>query len=176
MPDLPASVSGPSHERVMLLSIHPAWVGRIINGSKTVELRKTRPLVSQGQLVLIYSTKPTAAIVATCRISRVEVVETARAWTSFGPKAAISEAELDQYLLGAKEAVGIHVDSARELASPIDLDFLRERDHFHPPQTWHYLDLRDLKNLIADHDAWAEIESEIGATSLRPDRQTVAKI
>lgn len=161
MPDRPASIPGSSHQRVMLLSIHPEWVGRIINGSKTVELRKTRPLVEHGQLVLIYSTKPTAAIVATCRISRVEVVETAQAWTSFGPKAAISESELDQYLLGAKEAVGIHVDSARELASPIDLAFLRERDRFHPPQTWHYLDPAEVESLISDHDAWPEISSEI---------------
>lgn len=149
-------------ERVMLLSVHPMWAKRIIGGSKTVELRKTRPLVSHRQLVLIYSTKPTAAIVATCRITRVEVVEVSKAWASFGPKAEISESDLDQYLLGSKEAVGIHLESPHPLASPITLEFLRQSEPFHPPQTWHYLDPTALESLISDHDAWPEIEAQIG--------------
>jgi predicted transcriptional regulator len=54
-------------DRVMMLSIHPRHVEKILDSSKTVELRRTRPAVSPGQPVAISGTVPSAALVATCR-------------------------------------------------------------------------------------------------------------
>ena len=75
--------------RLMLLSIHPVYVEQILTGTKTVELRRTRPDVAPGQPVVIYATTPAAALVATCRIDRVEIDSPQAIWTSSGSLAAV---------------------------------------------------------------------------------------
>lgn len=59
--------------RLMLLSIKPGHVDNILSGSKTVELRRIRPQVSAGQPIAIYATMPVGAVVATCRVRKVDV-------------------------------------------------------------------------------------------------------
>lgn len=41
----------------ILMSIHPKWVRKIFNGEKTIEVRKTRPLIDMPFKVYVYCTK-----------------------------------------------------------------------------------------------------------------------
>lgn len=49
--------------RVLLPSIPPRFTDSILDGTKTIELRRTRPRVAPGDPVLIYACSPVKAIV-----------------------------------------------------------------------------------------------------------------
>lgn len=137
-------------ERLMLLSIHPIYVEQILTGAKTVELRRTRPNVAPGQPVVIYATTPSAALVATCRIERVEIGSPQAIWTSSGNLAAVGREQFDCYFAGSSSAVALHLSEVTELSSTVSLEQLRESCGFHPPQTWHFW-TRDRLGLFSEH-------------------------
>lgn len=43
--------------KAILMSIHPKWCELIFNGQKTIEVRKTRPLIDMPFKVFVYETK-----------------------------------------------------------------------------------------------------------------------
>jgi len=140
-----------SFGRLMLLSIHPRHVENILLGAKTVELRRTRPVVEPGQPVAIYATTPSAAVVATCRIERVEVAAPSCLWSTSGALAAISKAEFDRYFEGATSAVALHLCDVAVLRRSVALSEIRQQGAFHPPQTWHYFDRLRLSRTFGGH-------------------------
>jgi len=126
-------------DRLMLISIRPRHVDRILDGSKTIELRRTRPLVVPGQQMLIYATTPTAAIVARCRLRAVETSVPLEVWLRHHARLGVSRAEFDAYYSDAKSAVALHLEHVEPLLQPVTLGALRARRRFQPPQTWHFL-------------------------------------
>ncbi len=136
--------------RLMLLSIHPVYVEQILTGAKTVELRRTRPNVAPGQPVVIYATTPSAALVATCRIDRVEIDSPEAIWTSSGELTAVRREQFDSYFAGSSSAVALHLSEVTELSSTVSLEQLRESCGFHPPQTWHFW-TRDRLRSFSEH-------------------------
>ncbi len=138
-------------DRVMMLSIHPHHVEKILDGSKTVELRRTRPAVRPGQPVAIYATMPSAALVATCRISAVETGSPSEIWSSVAHAAAVTRPEFDAYYQDADTAIALHLDDVTPLLDKVTLPHLRAGGGFHPPQTWHFLDLPRLRQLVGHH-------------------------
>lgn len=138
----------------MMLSIHPQHVRRILDGVKTVELRRTRPAVEPGQPVAIYATSPLAAVVATCRIMRVEVQSPGALWASAGAAAAVRRQDFDEYFDGVSSAVALHLGGVKSLASAVSLSDLRSSGRFQPPQTWHFLDRARLTQLLGRHPAF----------------------
>lgn len=157
-------VSG-SADRVMMLSIHPRHVDKILEGTKSVELRRTRPLVSPGQPVAIYATLPSGALVATCRISEVHTGTPASIWRLVGDDAGVTRAEFDGYFEGADSAVALRLDAVTALVGQISLQQLRAQGRsFHPPQTWHFLDRQRLVQLLGKHPSSAALTGLLPAT------------
>ena len=152
------TTDGNSSGRLMLLSIHPRHVENILAGIKTVELRRTRPAVAPGQPVAIYATTPSAALVATCRIERVQVGAPSDIWTASGALAAVTKEEFDRYFEGSTVAVALHLSAIAELRRSVPLTKIRERGVFHPPQTWHYLDRFGLRRLFGEHPSFAALQ------------------
>lgn len=151
-----------SHRGLMLLSIHPRHVQSILTGSKTVELRRTRPHVQPGQPVAIYATAPTGAVVAMCRVETVttgtpDVIGSSETLTN----AAVSRQEFDDYFSHAETAVAIHIREVRPLTHPVTLEHLRAAQDFHPPQTWQFFDLNRVTDLFGTHAAHPEVTSFI---------------
>ena len=66
--------------KYVLLSIKQQYVDRILNGSKTIELRKSKPNVSPGDYVIIYCTSPIKAIVGVAAIKQVITHSPERMW------------------------------------------------------------------------------------------------
>ena len=88
------AAEGDSYGRLMLLfDPVPAHVENILSGIKTVELRLPEPAVAPGQPVAIYATTPSAAVVATCRIERVEV---STCHPACGPPAGLARHQQDR--------------------------------------------------------------------------------
>lgn len=151
--------------QIMLLSIRPRHVAKILDGSKTVELRRGRPVIVPGQPLAIYSTTPAAAIVALGRVSRIEVASPRELWDRVHGLAGVTRNEYDDYFLGATTATGLYLSGISALSAPVSLAELRAPGPFHPPQTWHFLDQDRVSQLFGDHPATAALNGLIEVAS-----------
>lgn len=148
-----------SPERVMLLSIRPRHVEGILAGTKTTELRRTRPRVVSGQPVMIYSTSPVCAVVATCRIAGVTTAGPAELWAAVCGTAAVTRDEFDVYFAGRDGGTALRLQDITVLPVPVTLKQMRAASAFHPPQTWHFLDPDRLLGLLGDHPSSVDVRS-----------------
>ena len=140
----------------LLISIRPRHAEKIFAGVKTVELRRTRPRLLQGDLVLIYVTSPIKALAGACEV--VEVIEgTPEAlWRIVQDRAGVSAEEFCDYYAGATTGFGIHLKNARRLPEPLQLEQLKtEWPSFHPPQSYRYLSSAQVDFVGVDKEsAW----------------------
>ncbi len=146
--------------RLMLLSIRPEHVDNILTGAKTVELRRVRPQVETGQPVAVYATTPVAAIVATCRVHRVDYANPETIKQSLLHRTGVSSEFFDSYFEGSSHAAAIHMTAVRPLEHVVTLSHLRRRQRsYNPPQTWHFLDRAKLRDLIGHHISHRELST-----------------
>lgn len=125
---------------MLFLSIHPEYVQAIIEGRKTIELRKRRPRAEIGSTVVIYATMPQCEVVATAVLDRIQSAEPAKLWQHVRNSAAVTKLAYDEYFTDAELAIGIHLREVRQLDRAIKLNDLRESwQGFHPPQQFLYL-------------------------------------
>jgi predicted transcriptional regulator len=124
----------------LLLSVRPVFADQIVAGSKTVELRRVRPTSGPGTQVLIYSTSPTMALVASALVDRIEVRSVEAHWPHVRTRAGIGKRDYRHYFTGAEIAVAIWLADVRPLGRSIALEELRERwPWFRPPQSYCYV-------------------------------------
>jgi predicted transcriptional regulator len=140
-------------ERAVLLSLHPRFATAILNGEKTVELRRQRVAVPPGTPVVIYATSPVMALLGTARITSVDTATPAQVWHRHRTACGISKAEYRAYMNGAPQASALILDSPWPLAHPVPLSHLRRTGAFHPPQSYRYLTTDALNDLVAGHEA-----------------------
>lgn len=161
-----------STDRLMLLSIRPRHVANILAGRKTVELRRSRPAITAGQPVAIYSTLPEAAMVALCIVGDIEVDTPDAVWRRVGASTAIELSEYQRYFHGTQTAVALHLTQVVKLNLPVSLDHLRVGGSFQPPQTWHFLDANQIERLVGSHPARETLDDWFagrGAVSVDPE-------
>jgi len=126
---------------MLFLSIHPNYVDAILDGRKTVELRKRRPRAQPGSIVVIYATMPRCAVVATAVMGDVQAMNPDQLWSEVGEAAAVSQQQYVDYFANSAIAVAIHLSQVCQLKNPVKLAELRKLwDGFHPPQQFRYLD------------------------------------
>lgn len=126
--------------KTLLLSIRPKYADKIFDGRKTVELRKVRPHLSPGDLVLVYVSSPVKALKGKFIVDKIIEYSPNLLWNEVKDVAGISKAEFDQYFLGADKGFGIFLTSPQTLLNPIHLVDLRKLwRNFHPPQSYRYL-------------------------------------
>ncbi len=124
----------------LLLSVKPRYAERIVEGTKTVELRRVRPRVAPDQRVLIYSSSPRMELVATGFVVRVEAAAPSRMWSRVKDVAGITRSEYRRYFDGAGHAVAIWLRDVQPLETPVALHELRQRwPGFRPPQSYCYV-------------------------------------
>lgn len=120
-----------------VLSIRPTYVQRILAGQKTIELRRRFPN-ALDRVVLIYSTSPVQAIVATARLRAVQPLRLSQLWRIYGHDAAVTKAEFDAYFTGADEGCALILDDVMPFRNPMHLTDLVEKFEFSPPQSYCY--------------------------------------
>lgn len=123
-----------------LVSVRPEHSRAIMKGEKTVELRRRAPDCSPGDVLVLYETSPTMAIVGFATVKSISR-ETPRAlWATVSEAAAISRTEFSRYFAGRDLGAGIHLSGAQTLSRPISLAEARTiAPVFRPPQSWCYL-------------------------------------
>lgn len=125
--------------RALLLSIKPRYARAILEGRKTVEVRRKFPVVPAGTTVVLYSSSPEKAIIGTVRLKRTMRVDPSHVWTLHGSDIDIDEGDLDNYLDGANESTLLEVEAPDVWEQPVSLNSLREILGVEPPQSFRYL-------------------------------------
>jgi len=130
----------PPSERVLLLSLKPTYADAILDGRKTVELRRVRPRALPGTTVLIYASTPRRALLGGCEVVGVRTGEPDEVWDLHGPLTSVDRPTYDAYFEGASTAVAIQVGNPWRLLNPIPLEALRLLgSEFEPPQSFRYV-------------------------------------
>ncbi|HTW17290.1 MAG TPA: ASCH domain-containing protein [Nocardioides sp.] len=125
-------------ERSLFISVKPRYADAILAGTKTVELRRTRPNLPDGSLVILYSSTPTRAVVGWAHLTGVRVGTPTEIWAKYGTKAAIDEPDYDAYFDGTDQAFALELNSVVAAVQPIPLDTIRSIG-IQPPQSWRYV-------------------------------------
>jgi predicted transcriptional regulator len=127
-------------QRNFVVSVHPTYAQKIVDGEKTVELRRRFvENVAPGAIVLIYSTSPIRAITALAVIERVHYLPIEKIWRSYGRAACICRADFDQYFVGAKRGYAILLGGVKRFRRAVTATDLRAQFGFVPPQSYRYL-------------------------------------
>ena len=141
---------------VALLSIHPVYVKRLLEGSKGVELRKTK-FSKDIDYAIIYSTAPVQKIVGYFSVAKITVDLPNSIWSEYKEIAGIESSKFLQYYKGSKHAVAIEVGQMHQLKYPAPLSILGEG--LKPPQSFQYFDVSSIERLdrydLARHECAA---------------------
>ena len=134
----------------LLLSIRPQFASKIFDGTKTIELRRVRPRLKKGDLVLVYVSSPVKALLGAFEVDRVIAAPVSQLWGKVKSKAGITAEEFHGYFSGADIGYGIVLKRKWKLDHPVKLESLRERKaNFRPPQGYHYLTVGDATRIGA---------------------------
>lgn len=128
----------PAEERALFISLKPHYADAILDGRKTVELRRTRPNLPDGALVILYSSTPTRAVVGWAQLIGVSEGTPIEIWDEYGAAAAIEELDYDAYFDGTDQAFALELDDVVAATQPIPLSVIRSIG-IQPPQSWRYV-------------------------------------
>lgn len=134
--DLPPNDALPARAIVpeWVIAIRPAYSRQIFAGTKLVELRRRAPRWAPGQVVHVYESSPTMALVGRIVVGRIVTASPDEIWQRYAAVAGIDHAGYDTYMRGAATCAAIELATA-ELLDPVPLAVLRARG-FTPPQSW----------------------------------------
>jgi predicted transcriptional regulator len=138
----------------LFISIKPKYAFKIINMQKTIELRKSRPNVKNGDYVLVYATVPIKAVLGFGKIKNIIETSPAKMWEENSANLGIDKESFDNYYSSSNRAIGIEISSICKFKVGFLLkDIKRLYPTFTPPQTFRYISnlqaLRTYKSLIS---------------------------
>lgn len=125
--------------RALLISIQPRFAQAILDGTKSIELRRTRPTLEPNAQALIYASSPTKAIIGTATVTQIFQDKPEGLWATHKDATGVTAAEFTEYFEGAKIAYGLELLAVQRIDGPVALSELRQRG-LEPPQSWRYLD------------------------------------
>ena len=132
----------------LLISIKPEHAKKIFSGEKTVELRRVRPKLSNGDAVLVYVSSPTMALVGAFEVDRVIELSPESLWEEVKISAGITLDVFSAYYKGTDKAFGIVIKKSWNFDTPLSLENLKSKwINFHPPQSYKYISAQEI-NLL----------------------------
>lgn len=131
-----------------MISIKPKYMELILNGKKSIELRKCRPTVdfNQDTLIVLYCTSPIKAVVGFCVLKELLEDSPQSFWSKFSDSVGIAKNDFFEYYLNTDRVIGLKLDRIYQLNQPLPLDLIKEElPEFSPPQTYKYFRLKVLR-------------------------------
>ena len=126
-----------------LMSIKPQYADLILEGKKTVEIRKSRINACVGDTIAIYATKPKGHIVGYFSVEKVMWAETDMLWKAKGHCTCLSYDEYMKYADGKSSMCGIAISSV----TPVD-GMPMEQMRMHVPQSYRRITEAEFFELI----------------------------
>lgn len=131
----------------LLLSIRPKYADLIFNGRKTIELRRVRPRIQRGSIILIYVSSPVKALMGGFLVQKVIQGSPTYLWRVIGNETGITKKEFETYYSGLSLGFAISASKVWQLKNPIVLNKLKQRwENFTPPQGYRYINLQEIDN------------------------------
>ncbi len=128
------------HDRATLLSLRPRFAEALLNGSKTVEIRRRRAHIAPGSLCLLYASSPVRALVGAIHVLATDADTPEALWHRWGDQTGLARDEYDAYLLGSSRSCAIVIGVVAPFARPVSLSELRRRHRaFVVPQSYRFL-------------------------------------
>jgi predicted transcriptional regulator len=129
-----------SDATALLVSVKPRYAELLLSGVKTVELRRVRPQIAAGGLVLIYASSPAMQMVGTGTVAAIATDKLDEIWRRYAGQTGLDRPTYDAYFAGREIAVAITLIDVRPLRNGIPLAELRRRiSGFRPPQSFRYM-------------------------------------
>lgn len=124
-----------------LLSVRPPFAAMLLDGRKTVELRRRGGLDLAGRVAVVWETAPVSAAVGFVRFGSAWRSAPALLWDQMGlaKRVGMSKQEYAGWCAGAREVTGVFVEAAAR-RDPVPLAALRKAaPGFRPPRSWQRL-------------------------------------
>lgn len=126
-----------SLKKIVLLSVKPIFAKKIKSREKTLELRRTAPKITAGDIIVIYETNPIQRVTSYCHVNRTLNEPPEILWEKAKDCACIGKAEYDKYFLGKELAHGIELETVIILETPKKLSDIWSKSFV--PQNYCYL-------------------------------------
>lgn len=141
------NAGGSDDERFgLLLSIQPRFAKAILDGTKTVELRR-KPPRDQPDFVIIYGSGAAKAILGVAQLKEVHTSTPDDIWKKFGGTSGVTRVEFDEYFKGSATASALELTHPRRSGAEVSLSRLREIG-LEPPQSWRYVERQIAAQLL----------------------------
>jgi predicted transcriptional regulator len=124
-----------SVRQYLFLPIHPQWAVAILTGSKKWELRRRRPSITSGDVVVLYATAPLQAVVGSFLVGEVLSGSPRALWESVRAGSGSTRSSYFEIFADAPVAHAI------EVTRPRRIDPYTPR--FRVGQGWRFLDRGD---------------------------------
>jgi predicted transcriptional regulator len=148
--------------KAILLSVKPQYANMILNGSKSVELRRIKPkLIEKRSLVLIYASSPVKSMVGAFSVDSVVEKPLDELWDIVKETSGVTYQEYKKYFSGVNKGVGIFINDYWKFTEPISLFSIKQKNKsFNPPQSFRYATEKDLFLLDAEPE-WGHSNGKI---------------
>ena len=135
---------------MILLSIHPEYVDKILSKEKRFEFRKIAPKnFSKDLRIAIYSTSPVRRIVAFVDVCKIHSGAPSTIWRHTSKGAGIDKRSYDNYFSGCKLAFAFEISRVHKLVRPLTLRSAGYNSN--APQSFSYLLPNQIGKIIS---AW----------------------
>jgi len=117
------------------ISIKPKYVGMLLRGEKSIEIRSRAVNLAPGSRLWIYSTLPKGCLEAVANVQSVKIDSPDVIWKHYHKKINISRDAFLSYVNGSQKVSAILLEDVRRVVPSLTLGDLRfEIRCFHPPQ------------------------------------------
>ena len=124
----------------ILISIQPEYASQIMEGCKTVELRRRFvENVNQDTRLFIYSSNPVGAIIGCAKIDKVIKLPIKQIWKRFHKQACIGKNDFDKYFDGVEFGFVVSLGDVTPLTELLVREDILDRWGIRPPQSYMYL-------------------------------------
>ncbi len=124
----------------ILLAIKPAYAEAILDGSKTIELRRRMACARKNLTCVLYSTAPVKSVVGSFKFERVVEEPISILWKEISAFARIEPSSFYAYFAGQKTGIGIYIKEVRRFRKAVCLNTVREIwPSFSAPQSYIWL-------------------------------------
>jgi predicted transcriptional regulator len=142
-------------EPVTLLSVRPRFAEALLDGSKTVEIRRRQAHIADGAICLLYASSPVRALVGAISVEATDTDLPEVLWSRWGAHTGLQRDEYDDYLKDSVTACAIVVSDAVAFPRPVELSELRRRHRsFVTPQSYRFLGTGELTSLLNGEAAY----------------------
>ena len=130
-------------DRMVVLSLRPRFAKAILEGIKTVELRRTEPKIGTPTLALLYAASPVRSLIGTCIITSVWSADLGNIWRKHRQEVGLPYREFRQYFKGVDKGTALTLIRPQAFSRQIHLQDLRAKQRgFRPPQSFAYVDTK----------------------------------